>query len=48
MRYNIVICHLAQGNMEKAVEVTQTIHVDLDQPYYADYVNFKRFVSREV
>ena len=48
MRYNIVVCHLAEENLEKAAEVRQSIHVDLDQPYYSDFINFKRFLSREI
>jgi hypothetical protein len=48
MRYNIVVCYLSQNNLEKAVEVSMNMHVDLDQPYYPDFIHFKRFLGREV
>jgi hypothetical protein len=48
MRYNIVLCRMAKGEREEALNVYKQISVDFDQPYYGDYVNFKKFLSMEV
>jgi len=48
MKYNIVLCRLSQGKFDEALNYYKQIHVDIDQPYYGDYVAFRKLLSKEV
>lgn len=48
MRYNVVLCRIAKGEMEEAIALYKQITIDFDQPHYGDYVSFKKFISREI
>ena len=47
MKYNMVLCHLNLGEEGKAISLVNQMNIDLDQPYYADYVNFKKFINND-
>jgi spore coat protein CotF len=47
MRYNIVLCKMSLGEREEAIAVYKQINIDLDQPFYGDFISFKKFLSRE-
>lgn len=48
MKYNIVLCRLSQGKFDDALNYYKQIHVDIDQPYYGDYVAFRKLLNKEV
>ena len=48
MRYNIILCNLNIGKEEDAQTLVNQIKVDLDQPFYGDYINFKKWIGGEV
>jgi hypothetical protein len=48
MKYNIVLCHINLNDIPSAIALCQKMNIELDQLYYSDFVNFKKFVAREV
>lgn len=45
MRYNIILCHLNLDENEEAVNLLNQIKVDIDQPFYGEFVTFKKWVK---
>lgn len=47
MKYNMTLCNMLLGKREEAISICKTITVDIDQPFYGDYINFKKFINKE-
>ena len=47
MKYNLILCHLNLNEKEEALNFLQQIKIDLDQPFYSDFVNFKKWIKKE-
>ncbi len=48
VRYNLVLCYLNMHDEAAARDVVKQIDIDLDQPYYGDFVQFKKFVMGDI
>ena len=47
MRYNIILCKINQGEKEDAKDIVKQIKIDIDQPFYGDFISFKKWVGEE-
>lgn len=41
----MILCHLNLKQQSEAQKLANSIKIALDQPYYSDFVNFKKWVS---
>jgi hypothetical protein len=48
MLYNMVLCRLSLGEHQVAILLVQSMKVELEQSFYADFVNFRKWVTGEV
>lgn len=48
MRYNVVVCELAAGREAEAMAACQNVKIPHEQPYFPDFINFRRFVAAEI